>query len=113
MIHPCLPFRVAVDACARPVRGTAESLTGSPAAAVAVLAGTLLLADSAGGNEGGNAGLFMFVTSGRCCDSCMRIGCPAISIVDGKAKIDNTLCVGCGVCQQLCKFDALETGKEA
>ena len=31
----------------------------------------------------------------------------------GKAKIDNTLCVGCGVCQQLCKFDALETGKEA
>ena len=47
------------------------------------------------------------------CKSCMRIGCPAISIVDGKAKIDNTLCVGCGVCQQLCKFDALETGKEA
>ena len=42
------------------------------------------------------------------CKSCMRIGCPAISIVDGKARIDNTLCVGCGVCQQLCKFDALE-----
>ena len=42
------------------------------------------------------------------CKSCMRIGCPAISIVDGKAKIDNTLCVGCGVCQQMCKFDALE-----
>ena len=41
------------------------------------------------------------------CKSCMRIGCPAISIVDGKAQIDNTLCVGCGVCQQLCKFDAL------
>ena len=47
------------------------------------------------------------------CKSCMRIGCPAISIVDGKAVIDNTLCVGCGVCQQLCKFDALESGKEA
>ena len=42
------------------------------------------------------------------CKSCMKIGCPAISIVDGKAKIDNTLCVGCGVCQQMCKFDALE-----
>ena len=41
------------------------------------------------------------------CKSCMRIGCPAISIVDGKAKIDNTLCVGCGVCQQLCKPGAL------
>ena len=26
---------------------------------------------------------------------------------DGKAKIDNTLCVGCGVCKQLCAFDAI------
>ena len=42
------------------------------------------------------------------CKACMKIGCPAISIVDGKAKIDNTLCVGCGVCQQLCKFGALK-----
>jgi len=42
------------------------------------------------------------------CKSCMKIGCPAISIVDGKARVDNTLCVGCGVCEQLCKFDALQ-----
>jgi len=42
------------------------------------------------------------------CKSCMKIGCPAISIVDGKARVDNTLCVGCGVCEQLCKFDALK-----
>ena len=41
------------------------------------------------------------------CKSCMRIGCPAISMIGGKAKIDNTLCVGCGVCQQLCKPGAL------
>lgn len=41
------------------------------------------------------------------CKSCMKIGCPAISIVDGKAKIDATLCTGCGVCSQLCKFDVL------
>ena len=41
------------------------------------------------------------------CKSCMRIGCPAISMVVGKAKIDTTLCVGCGVCQQLCKPGAL------
>ena len=46
------------------------------------------------------------------CKSCMKIGCPAVSIVGGKAKIDNTLCVGCGVCQQLCKFDALRAAKE-
>lgn len=41
------------------------------------------------------------------CKACMSIGCPAISMVDGKAVIDETLCVGCGVCEQLCKFGAL------
>ena len=46
------------------------------------------------------------------CKACMKIGCPAISIVDGKAKIDNTLCTGCGVCAQLCKLDALQAAKE-
>ena len=45
------------------------------------------------------------------CHACMRLGCPAISIKNGKAVIDNTLCVGCGVCQQLCKFDALQAGE--
>ena len=49
----------------------------------------------------------------RTCKSCMRIGCPAISIRDGKARVDGTLCVGCGVCTQLCRFDAFEsTAKE-
>ncbi len=47
------------------------------------------------------------------CKSCMRIGCPAISIVSGKARIDNTLCAGCGVCGQLCKPGALNPPKEA
>ncbi len=48
------------------------------------------------------------------CKSCMRIGCPAISIKNGKARVDETLCVGCGVCSQLCRVDAFEsTGKEA
>ena len=53
--------------------------------------------------------------SGKCvgCKSCMKIGCPAISVTGGKVKIDATLCVGCGVCRQLCKFDALGGSKEA
>ena len=46
------------------------------------------------------------------CKACMKIGCPAISIIDKKAKIDNTLCTGCGVCAQLCKLDALQAAKE-
>ena len=45
------------------------------------------------------------------CKSCMKLGCPAISVKNKKAVIDNTLCVGCGVCQQLCKFDALQPGE--
>lgn len=36
------------------------------------------------------------------CKACMGIGCPAISMKDGKASIDATQCVGCGVCQSLC-----------
>ncbi len=49
----------------------------------------------------------------RCkgCKSCMKIGCPAISFADKKAKIDASICVGCGLCEQMCKFDAFS--KEA
>ena len=42
------------------------------------------------------------------CKACMKIGCPAISMVGGKAKVDTTQCVGCGVCEQLCKLGALK-----
>ena len=41
------------------------------------------------------------------CKACMQIGCPAISIKEGKAMIDTTLCTGCKVCTQLCRFGAL------
>ena len=44
----------------------------------------------------------------KSCKMCMKVGCPAISMADGKARIDATLCTGCGVCSQLCKFGALE-----
>ncbi len=41
------------------------------------------------------------------CKKCMKMGCPAIHMENGKAAIDNTLCVGCGVCKQLCAFGAI------
>ncbi len=47
----------------------------------------------------------------KSCKACMRLGCPAVSMKNNKAVIDNTLCVGCGVCQQLCRFDALRSGE--
>ena len=43
----------------------------------------------------------------RGCKACMGLGCPAISFRDKKAVIDNTLCVGCGVCRQKCAFGAI------
>ena len=43
----------------------------------------------------------------KSCKMCMKIGCPAISVVDKKVHIDKTLCVGCKVCSQMCKFDVL------
>ena len=43
----------------------------------------------------------------KSCKRCMTLGCPAISMKDGKARVDATLCVGCGVCKQLCAFDAI------
>ena len=46
----------------------------------------------------------------RSCKACMKIGCPAVSMSTGKAKIDPTLCVGCGLCGQMCKFDAISEG---
>ena len=46
------------------------------------------------------------------CRSCMKIGCPAISIREGKAHVDNTLCVGCGVCEQLCPVQAFQSTKK-
>ena len=36
------------------------------------------------------------------CRICMRLGCPALVFEDGKAVIDQTLCVGCGLCAQMC-----------
>ncbi|MBQ2765972.1 MAG: indolepyruvate ferredoxin oxidoreductase subunit alpha, partial [Clostridia bacterium] len=49
------------------------------------------------------------VNADKCvgCKMCMKIGCPCISIVDGKARIDATLCTGCGLCTQMCKVGAI------
>ena len=46
----------------------------------------------------------------RKCGMCLKIGCPAITKQkDGTVKIDATMCNGCGLCKNYCKFDAIET----
>ena len=45
----------------------------------------------------------------RKCGACMKIGCPAMTRgEDGKVKIDATMCNGCGLCKNYCKFNAIE-----
>ncbi len=41
------------------------------------------------------------------CKMCLKIGCPAISAIDGKCVIDHTQCVGCGICEEMCKPGAI------
>lgn len=50
------------------------------------------------------------VNADKCksCKSCLKVGCPAISMENGKAFIDRTQCVGCTVCAQACPFGAIE-----
>ena len=46
----------------------------------------------------------------RKCGACMKLGCPAIYCEDGVYKIDESICLGCKLCEQMCAFGAI--GKE-
>ena len=47
------------------------------------------------------------------CGACMKPGCPAMTKnPDGTIHIDDTMCTGCGLCKDLCKFDAIELVRE-
>ena len=46
------------------------------------------------------------------CGACLKPGCPALTKKpDGSIPIDDTMCNGCGLCEQMCKFDAIERVK--
>ncbi len=47
------------------------------------------------------------------CKLCMKLGCPAISVVDKKVKIDPTQCNGCGLCVGVCPFGAIVKKEDA
>lgn len=46
------------------------------------------------------------------CKMCLKLGCPAITNKDGVISIDTSLCNGCGLCQNICKFGAIEKAGE-
>lgn len=44
----------------------------------------------------------------RKCGACLKPGCPSITRnEDGIISIDDTMCNGCGLCGNICKFDAI------
>ena len=44
----------------------------------------------------------------RNCKKCINdLGCPGLVLKDGKVAIENALCTGCGLCSQVCPFDAI------
>jgi indolepyruvate ferredoxin oxidoreductase alpha subunit len=42
------------------------------------------------------------------CKACLKLACPAIANIDGVISIyDQASCTACGLCMQVCKFDAI------
>lgn len=54
--------------------------------------------------------------SGKCiitdkcknCKMCLKAGCPAITVKNGKPVVDQTQCNGCTLCMNICPFEAIE-----
>jgi len=46
------------------------------------------------------------------CEACIKLGCPALSMKGETAKINSTICTACGLCEQLCRFDAIRPAAE-
>lgn len=42
------------------------------------------------------------------CKACIKTGCPALKFDGEVVSIDSTMCNGCSLCKQVCKFDAIE-----
>ena len=49
----------------------------------------------------------------RGCELCLELGCPAIEGGQGNPHINQSLCAGCGLCQQVCPAGAIRGGEKA
>lgn len=56
-----------------------------------------------------STGLSAKIDENKCtnCKQCMAIGCPAIAIRNNKVTLNQSICNGCNLCTQVCKFKAI------
>jgi len=54
-----------------------------------------------------------YIDKSKCksCKLCLSLGCPAISLKE-VPTIDQNLCLGCGMCESICRFGAINSVKE-
>lgn len=52
---------------------------------------------------------YTIAESCRQCGVCLKLGCPAIKKTQQGITIDKAICIGCGLCQNVCAFGAIET----
>jgi len=55
------------------------------------------------------AGIKCVIDTEKCkkCKLCLKTGCPALKFQDGVVSIDENMCNGCGICMQVCPFNAI------
>ncbi|MCP4376070.1 MAG: indolepyruvate ferredoxin oxidoreductase subunit alpha, partial [bacterium] len=64
--------------------------------------------------ERGRSGpVYQILDTCKECKLCLRLGCPAVSIDDGRIHIVDYLCEGCGLCANVCSFDAIVPKQES
>ena len=46
------------------------------------------------------------------CKACLKLGCPAIEMVNDRIQINEYVCWGCSLCEQVCKFGAISEAEK-
>lgn len=57
-------------------------------------------------------GLSYHIVNCKNCGMCMKLSCPAIERHEKNVTINKALCIGCGMCKQICPFKAIHSGEE-